>query len=124
MGDNVLRGIRGAVTVERNSPEDIHSATWELLESIIKDNNINTEDIASIIFTMTQDLNAGFPALVARAKGFKYVPLLCATEINVPGSLARCIRILVHINTRKSQQEIKHIYLRGAVKLREDLNSD
>lgn len=124
MGDNVLRGIRGAVTVERNSPEDIHFATWELLENIIKENNINTEDIASIIFTLTQDLNAGFPAFVARTKGFKYVPLLCATEINVPGSLARCIRILVHINTRKSQQEIKHIYLRGAVKLREDLNSD
>lgn len=124
MGDNVLRGIRGAITVERNLPEDIHFATWELLETIIKENNINTEDIASIIFTLTQDLNAGFPAFVARTKGFKYVPLLCATEINVPGSLARCIRILVHINTRKSQQEIKHIYLRGAVKLREDLNSD
>jgi len=124
MGDNVLRGIRGAVTVERNSPEDIHFATWELLETIIKENNINTEDIASIIFTLTQDLNAGFPAFIARTKGFKYVPLLCATEINVPGSLAKCIRILVHINTRKSQQEIKHIYLKGAVKLREDLNSD
>jgi chorismate mutase len=124
MGDNVLRGIRGAITVERNLPEEIHAASWELLETVIRENDINTEDIASIIFTVTQDLNAGFPALIARARGLKYVPLLCATEINVPGSLARCIRILVHVNTRKSQQEIKHIYLKDAVRLREDLKSD
>lgn len=124
MGDNVLRGIRGAITVERNTSEEIKAASWELLEAVIKKNDIDPEDIASIFFTVTQDLDAVFPAMGVRDKGFKYVPLLCSIEINVPGSLARCIRILVHVNTRKSQKEIKHVYLRDAVRLREDLISD
>lgn len=124
MGDNVLRGIRGAITVERNTSEEIKAASWELLEAVIKKNDIDPEDIASIFFTVTHDLDAVFPAMGVRAKGFKYVPLLCSIEINVPGSLARCIRILVHVNTRKSQKEIKHVYLRDAVRLREDLISD
>lgn len=124
MGDNVLRGIRGAITAERNTSEEIKAASWELLEAVIKKNDIDPEDIASIIFTVTQDLDAVFPAMGVRAKGFKYVPLLCSIEINVPGSLARCIRILVHVNTSKSQKEIKHVYLRDAVRLREDLISD
>lgn len=124
MGDNVLRGIRGAITAERNTSEEIKAASWELLEAVIKKNDIDPEDIASIIFTVTQDLDAVFPAMGVRAEGFKYVPLLCSIEINVPGSLARCIRILVHVNTSKSQKEIKHVYLRDAVRLREDLISD
>jgi chorismate mutase len=124
MGDKVLRGIRGAITVERNTSEEIQAASWELLEAVIKKNNIDPEDIASIFFTVTQDLDAAFPAMGVRAKGFKYVPLLCSIEINVPGSLARCIRIMVHFNTSKSQKEIKHIYLRDAVRLREDLISE
>ena len=124
MGDNVLRGIRGAITVERNTSEEIKAASWELLEAIIKRNDIDPEDIASILFTVTQDLDAVFPAMGVRDKGFECVPLLCSIEINVPGSLARCIRILVHVNTGKSQKEIKHIYLKDAVRLREDLISD
>ena len=124
MGDNVLRGIRGAITVERNTSEEIKAASWELLEAVIKRNDIDPEDIASILFTVTQDLDAVFPAMGVRDKGFEYVPLLCSIEINVPGSLARCIRILVHVNTKKSQKEIKHIYLKDAVRLREDLISD
>jgi chorismate mutase len=124
MGNNVLRGIRGAITVERNTSEEIKAASWELLEAVINKNNLDPDDIASIFFTVTQDLDAAFPAMGVRNKGFKYVPLLCSTEINVPGSLARCIRILVHVNTRKPQKEIKHIYLKDAVRLREDLISD
>lgn len=124
MAESVLRGIRGAITVERNSAKEILVASGELLDAIIKENDIAAEDIASIIFTMTADLDACFPAKAARDKGFKYVPLLDALELNVPGSLARCIRILVHVNTAKSQKEIKHIYLKEAARLREDLKPD
>lgn len=121
MAERVLRGIRGATTVERNSPEEILAASGELLDAVIEANDIDTEDIASIIFTVTADLDACFPAKAVRDKGYKYVPLLCVAEINVPGSLARCIRILVHVNTGKPQKEMKHIYLKEAVRLREDL---
>ncbi len=121
MGNTALRGIRGAITVERNSAEEIVAATRELLTAIIKENSINIEDIASAFFTVTADLNTGFPATAAREIGWKYVPLLCTTEINVPGGLGKCIRVLVHVNTQKSQKEIKHIYLRDAVQLRVDL---
>ncbi|MDD2554652.1 MAG: chorismate mutase [Desulfotomaculaceae bacterium] len=124
MAERVLRGIRGAITVERNSAEEILAASGELLDAIIKENDIVAEDIASIIFTMTADLDACFPAKAARDKGLKYVPLLDALELNVPGSLARCIRILVHVNTARSQKEIKHIYLKEAARLREDLKPD
>ncbi len=124
MAERVLRGIRGAITVERNSAEEILAASGELLDAIIKENDIAAEDIASIIFTMTADLDACFPAKAARDKGLKYVPLLDALELNVPGSLARCIRILVHVNTARSQKEIKHIYLKEAARLREDLKPD
>ena len=119
MAEKVLRGIRGATTVERNSAEEILAATGELLDAVIKANDIDTGDIASIIFTVTADLDACFPARAAREKGLKHVPLLDAVEINVPGSLARCVRILVHVNTVKSQEEMKHIYLKEAVRLRE-----
>lgn len=121
MGDTVVRGIRGATTVERNSAEEIFSATRELLQAIIKENSLDPEDIASAFFTVTPDIDADFPAFAAREIGLKYVPLLCAVEINVPGSLGNCIRILLHVNTKKSQKEMKHIYLRGAIRLREDL---
>ena len=124
MAEKVLRGIRGATTVERNSSEEILAASGELLDALIKENDLDAEDIASIILTMTGDLDACFPAKAVRDKGFKYVPLMCASEINVPGSLARCIRILVHVNTVKPQREIKHIYLKDAVGLREDLKPE
>lgn len=121
MARMVVRGIRGAVTVERNSAQDITTATRELLEAIVRENDLNPEDIASAFFTVTGDLDAEFPASAAREMGWKYVPLLCATEIGVPGRLAKCIRILVHVNTTKSQTELKHIYLKEAVHLRTDL---
>ena len=124
MTEKVLRGIRGAITVEQNSAKEILAASRELLDAIIKENDVVAEDIASIIFTMTADLDACFPARAARDKGFKYVPLLDTLELNVPGSLARCVRILVHVNTAKSHKDIKHIYLKEAVCLRVDLKPD
>lgn len=121
MAKNAMRGIRGAVTVERNLAEEIVSATRELLEAIIKENDLKPEDIACAFFTVTADLDAEFPASAAREMGWKYVPLLCATEIDVPGRLGKCIRIMVLVNTEKSQKELKHIYLREAARLRVDL---
>jgi chorismate mutase len=117
----ILRGVRGAITVEVNAKETIVSATKELIENMLSENKIQTEEIASIFFTTTPDLNADFPAQAARQLGMNLVPLLCAGEIAVPGALAKCIRILIHWNTNKSQSEIKHSYLKGAKVLREDL---
>lgn len=120
--EKVLRGIRGATTVQQNNKKDIFEATLELLQAIVYENEIDVEDIASAIFTVTHDLNAEFPAAAVRElMDWKYVPLLCATEINVPGKLGKCIRVLVHVNTNRKQQELKHIYLKEASKLRTDL---
>lgn len=118
-----VRGIRGAITVERNSREEIIAATKELLLSLIRENEVEVEDIASIFFTLTPDLNAEFPALAARELGWQYVPLLCAQEIDVPGAMGKVLRVLMHVNTEKSQKELKHLYLKGAATLRLDLSS-
>lgn len=112
------RGIRGATTVEQNEREEILAATTELLQLMIQRNELQAEDIASGIFTLTEDLDAAFPALAARMLGWEDVPLLCTREIPVPGSLRKCIRILLHVNTTRSLKEIRHIYIRGAVNLR------
>ncbi|MFQ6058012.1 MAG: chorismate mutase [Anaerolineae bacterium] len=114
------RGVRGATTVEHNTAEEIIAATKELLERIIAANGIEIEDVASVIFTTTPDLNAEFPTLAARALGWRDVALLCSHEMDVPGSLARCIRVLIHWNTEKSAAEIRHVYLKGAQALRPD----
>ncbi len=113
-----LRGIRGATTVKKDSKEEIISATRELLQEMVKFNDLNIDDIASIVFTTTKDLKAEFPAVAARALGWKDTPLLCAREIDVPKSLSKCIRILMHINTSKKPSEIKHVYLNEAINLR------
>jgi chorismate mutase len=89
-----------------------------LLRRLVEVNEIPIEEIASAFFTVTDDLDAEYPALAARAMGWAYVPLLCAREIAVPGGLAHCIRVLLHVNTEKAQQQIRHVYLRGAVILR------
>jgi chorismate mutase len=112
------RGIRGATTVERNEREDMLAATTELLQLLIQRNELNKEDVASAIFTVTDDLDAEFPALAARAMGWTEVPLMCCREIPVPNSLGKCIRILLHVNTIRSAAEIQHIYIHGAVNLR------
>ncbi|GAC1394773.1 MAG: chorismate mutase [Ktedonobacteraceae bacterium] len=117
------RGIRGATTVERNDREDILAATTELLQLIVERNDLQTEDIASAIFTMTEDLNAEFPAIAARSMGWTETALMCMREIPVPGSLGSCIRVLLHVNTTRSGSEIQHVYLRGAVNLRPNFSS-
>jgi chorismate mutase len=115
------RGIRGATTVEADSAADILEATRELLAQIIRANGVAAQDVASAFFTVTPDLTAAFPARAARELGWQHVALLDAQEIPVPGSLSRCVRVLVHWNTDRSQEQIQHIYLGGAASLRPDL---
>src|SRR5450631_3421140 len=105
------RGIRGATTVERNDQEEILAATTELLQLLVLHNDLQTEDIASAIFTVTDDLNAEFPAVAARDLGWTEIALMCARELPVPGSLDQCIRVLLHVNTERSAAEIQHIYI-------------
>ena len=114
----VCRGIRGATTAE-NTDESIHSATKELLERIVAVNKIETDQIIAAFFTTTQDLNAAFPATAARiGLGWTDVALLDSQAMDVPGSLAKCIRVLLLVNTEKSISDLKYVYLRGATHLR------
>jgi chorismate mutase len=115
-----LQGIRGATTVTRNDAAEILSATDELLRTLIEANGLQPDDIVSGLFTVTQDLDAAFPARAAEDFGWNIVALLHACEIPVPGSLPKCIRLLVHAYTSRSRAEIKHCYLRGATVLRPD----
>ncbi|PKN82883.1 MAG: chorismate mutase [Chloroflexi bacterium HGW-Chloroflexi-9] len=120
----LVRGIRGATTVATNTREAILAATHELLTRIVEANEVDPDLVASIIFSTTPDLNAEFPAVAAREQGYTMVALSCVHEMNVPGSLAKCLRILMHVNTDRPVGEIKHIYLRGARALRRDLVDD
>jgi chorismate mutase len=116
------RGIRGAITVSADQPALILAATQELLGAILRANDgLQAEDIASAFFTTTDDLVSVAPALAARQMGWEHVPMMCAREIPVPGSLPRCIRVLVQWNTERAQTAIKHVYLREAISLRPDL---
>lgn len=117
----LVRAVRGAITVEQNTKEEILTSTEELLREIVKRNNLDNDNIISAVFTMTNDLNAAFPAVAARQLGWTDISLMCTNEINVPGSLQKCIRVLIHFNTDKSNKDIKHVYLREAEKLRPDL---
>ena len=117
------RGIRGATTVEQNEREAILAATGELLQAIIRQNDLHVEDITSGIFTVTEDLDAVFPALAARQLGWNEIALLCMREIPVPGSLGKCIRVLLHVNTRRRPAELRHVYLRKATRLRPEFAS-
>ena len=116
----MVRGVRGATTAEANTREAILTATNELLQLMIETNQIEPDDVASAIFTTTIDLNADYPALAARALGWHDVALMCMHEMNVPHGLKMCIRILLHWNTAVPAQDVKHVYLRGAVNLRPD----
>ncbi len=119
-----VRGLRGATTVTENTPDAITEATLELMATIIEKNEIDVDDVASVLLTMTPDLNAIFPARAVRSlEGWQWVPLMCAPEIDVPGSLHMCVRVLIHINTTKTQQELVHVYLRKAEVLRPDIAS-
>ena len=115
------RGVRGATTAAANTPEAILSATRELLETLVAANDLAPSDLASAIFTMTPDLNAAFPARAARDLGWTEVALLCTHEMEVPGGLPRCIRVLLHWNTDKAASEVTHVYLKEARSLRPDV---
>ena len=119
-----VRGVSVATTSDSNSREDILVAAHDLITGIIEANEIVVDDVASILFSTTADLNAEFPAVAARNLGFTNTALECLVEMNVPGSLARCIRVLMHVNSDKQQKEIRHIYLKNAKSLRADLIDD
>lgn len=117
-----VRGIRGAITVDEDSIEQVGEATCELLQAIVNRNNLDVVNIISVFFTVTDDLVADFPAARARQlPGWDLVPMLCAREIGVRGAITRCIRVLLHVNTELRQDQVKHVYLRDAGGLRPDL---
>lgn len=113
-----VRGIRGATTVPANERAAILSGTRELLELIVRLDQLFPEDVASVWFTTTPDLDAEFPALAARQIGWTEVPLICAREIPVAGALERCVRVLIHWNTERAQAQVRHVFLHGARGLR------
>jgi chorismate mutase len=122
VGDNpamFTRGVRGATTVAGNDAAGITARTLELLEILIRSNGLRPEELSCAIFTVTEDLDAEFPAIAVRSlPGWAEVPLLCSREIPVPGSLGRCVRVLLHWNTSRAQGEVRHAFLRGARELR------
>ena len=120
-----VRGVRGATTVSADDPDSILAATRELISSILNANpTLNTEDLASGLFTTTEDLRSAYPAQAAREMGWTQVPLICSREIPVPGSLPLCIRVLLQWNTDLPQHRIRHIYLGAAAALRPDLHGE
>ena len=120
-GEKVCRGVRGATTADSNSSEDILQASRQLLALMIRQNEIEPEDVASALFTVTRDLDAEFPALAARQLGWMNTALMCCYEVSVPNSLSLCIRILIHWNTKKAADQITHVYIKDAARLRPDL---
>jgi len=112
--------VRGAITVEANTPAAIRAATHELLRALVEANQMDVNDIGGVFFTTTVDLNAEYPAVAARELGWHDVAILCGHEMNVPGGMPRCLRVMVLWNTTRSPQEIRHVYLREAQALRPD----
>ncbi|MDE2845617.1 MAG: chorismate mutase [Gemmatimonadota bacterium] len=117
----MVRGVRGATTVESNTAEAIREASRRLLSTIVDRNRIELEEIVSVFFTTTKDLDVETPAFGARQMGWTSIPLFCMQEMEVSDGLPKCIRVLVHVNTEKLQDEIRHVYLDGAVVLRPDI---
>ena len=117
-----MRGIRGATTIESDTPELIWQETAKLVTQMVENNNIQVEDIVSVTISTTPDITSAFPAKAVRTmEGWEYVPTMCMHEMNVPGALPLCIRVLMHVNTNISQRDVHHIYLNEAVQLRPDL---
>jgi chorismate mutase len=117
----MVRGLRGASTCDENTPEQINEVTQELLVEMLERNGVSHDDVISVLFTTTPDLTASFPATAARGVGFGDVPLLCASEIAVPGSMPLTVRVLMHAYTERAREELRHVYLRRATSLRDDL---
>lgn len=120
----MLRGVRGAITIEENTESEIVHATERLMNEVIASNDIRPEDVASVFISVTEDIDAVFPARALRLiEGWTFVPVMCMREIPVVDSLKKCIRVMLHINTEKGQKEIHHVYLERAVVLRSDLKA-
>jgi chorismate mutase len=117
----VLRALRGATTVDRDEAVHVHERVIALLEQMCERNDVDHDDIVSILFTATDDLHATFPAAGARKMGLGDVPLMCARELDIAGGTPRCIRVLMHLTTDRSRADLRHVYLEGAVGLRDDL---
>ncbi len=124
LGPRGVRAIRGATTVLSDEPALIREAVIELLESMLDDNDLSPADVISAVFTATCDLVSEFPAHAARLIGWSDIPLLCAQELPVQGALPRCIRVMLHAESRRTRAEIRHVYLRDAILLRTDLLAD
>ncbi|NMP22451.1 chorismate mutase [Sulfobacillus harzensis] len=120
----MIRGIRGATTVDQDDADEILTRTGELLKEMARVNRLDPENMASICFTLSPDLRATFPAEAARRIGWQYVPVICMRELDVPHGLKKAVRVLMHAETPLGQREVQHVYLRGAVVLREDLKAD
>lgn len=115
------RAIRGAIQIDSDDASSIVDGSSDLIRAVLLDNDLVPDDVISILFTLTPDLTAEFPAVAARRLGLIDVPLMCATEIDVPGSLPRVVRLLAHVDTDRSRSEIRHVYIAGARALRPDL---
>lgn len=118
-----VRAIRGATQLEVDDAQHMHERVVELLGAVMEANRLTTDDVISVLFTATEDLVSAFPAVAARALGFTDVPLICARELSIEGSLPRAVRLLAHVETDLAKSEVKHVYLHGAVALRPDLTS-
>jgi chorismate mutase len=116
-----VRAVRGATTVDADTPEVIKERVVALLEQVLEQNGLAEDDIISILFTATEDIVSTFPATAARSMGLGAVPLICARELSIVGSVPRCIRVMLHVETERSRNEIHHVYLEGAKGLRDDL---
>ncbi|HLA90248.1 MAG TPA: chorismate mutase [Gemmatimonadaceae bacterium] len=119
-----VRAVRGATTVERDEPLLIRAAVLELLDELLEQNDLALMDVVSAVFTSTPDLVSEFPAYAARRHGWSDIPIVCVQELGVEGALARCLRVLLHVETSRARHEMRHVFLHGAVLLRHDLQSD
>ncbi|RCG33079.1 chorismate mutase [Sphaerisporangium album] len=117
----MVRAVRGAVQIDADTREAVLAGVTELVTEVMERNRLTTDDVISVIFTSTPDLTSEFPALAARKLGFHDVPLICASEIDVPGALPRVVRLMAHVETDRPRQEIQHVYLKGATALRMDI---
>ncbi|WP_062311943.1 chorismate mutase [Demequina rhizosphaerae] len=116
-----IRAIRGAITLDRDEKEHLHDRTTELVDAMMRENSLSTDDLISVVFTCTPDIVSDFPAAAARTMGFGAVPLMCAQEMAVPGALPLVVRVMMHAYLDRPRDEVAHVYLRDAVKLRRDL---
>lgn len=120
---SAIRALRGATTIDVDEREHLFERVIALLEALFERNGLDHDDVVSVIFTATDDIHSAFPALAARKFGLGDVPLLCAQELDIEGATPRCVRVLIHLDTDRSRRELHHVYLEGAVGLRDDLPS-